>query len=278
MFASPDEAAEAVITAAEKFDEAAFKEIFGAGNYDLIHTGEPVYDREVVTEFAKHARTKKTLVADKRNPRLVILSVGDEDWPFPLPIVKKGTKWMFDTAAGRNEILYRRIGRNEFTAIDICRGFVDAQREYATLKRDGAAVNQYAQRIISSPGKQDGLSWRNPDGTHGGPAGEDVANAVERGYTDKTAPYHGYYFRVLKGQGSAAPLGQMDFVVNGYMIGGFALVAFPSMYKVTGVKTFLVGSDGVVYEKDLGPNTTEIAKAIELFNPDKSWTPVLDDK
>jgi hypothetical protein len=138
-------------------------------------------------------------------------------------------------------------------------------------------MNQYAQRIISSPGTQDGLAWQNSDGTWGGPIGEKVAAAIARGYTKRTEPFHGYYFKILKGQGPAAPLGEMDFVVKGAMIGGFALVAFPAQYRLTGVKTFMVSHDGVVYEKDLGPQTSELAGAIELFNPDKSWTPVLDD-
>jgi hypothetical protein len=162
------------------------------------------------------------------------------------------------------------------SAIEICRGFVEAQHEYALIKRGDSGVNQYAQRIISSPGKQDGLAWKNPDGSWGGPVGENVAHAIERGYSSRTEPYHGYFFKVLTGQGAAAPLGELDFVVKGVMIGGFALIAAPAQYRVTGVKTFMVSHDGVVYEKDLGPKTLEIAKTIERFNPDKSWTPVPD--
>ena len=153
------------------------------------------------------------------------------------------------------EILYRTIGRNELAAIEICRGYVEAQHEYALTKHEGSSVNQYAQRIIATPGKQDGLAWQNPDGTWGGPVGENIARAIEQGYTDKALPYHGYFFKVLKGQGPAAPLGEMDFVVKGVMIGGFALVAAPAEYLVTGVKTFMVSHDGVVYEKDLGAET-----------------------
>jgi hypothetical protein len=151
---------------------------------------------------------------------------------------------------------------------------VKAQDEYALKKREGYAVNQYAQRIISSPGTQDGLAWQNPDGTWGGPLGEQAARAIEQGYTSRAVPYHGYYFKILKGQGPAAPLGQMDFVVEGVMIGGFALVAAPAEYRLTGVKTFIVSYDGVVYQKDLGPVTLDEFKKMELFNPDKSWTPV----
>jgi len=156
----------------------------------------------------------------------------------PVLIVKKGGKWSFDANTGRKEILYRRIGDNELNAIRICRGFVEAQHEYALVKRDGSGVNQYAQRIISTPGKQDGLAWMNPDGTWGGPVGERAARLIEQGYTSGS-PFHGYFFKVLKGQGPAAPLGQLDFVVKGVMIGGFALAAAPAEYEVTGVKTFM---------------------------------------
>ena len=162
------------------------------------------------------------------------------------------------------------------TAIEICRGYVEAQHEYALQKRDGSQVNQYAQRIISTPGTQDGLAWQNSDGTWDGPVGEKVAQAIARGYTTRTEPYHGYFFKVLKGQGPAAPLGQMDFVVKGVMIGGFALIAFPAQYRLTGVQTFMVSHDGVVYQKDLGPNTLELVGQIERFNPDRTWTPVVD--
>ena len=203
--------------------------------------------------------------------------VGNDEWPFPIPLVKRGTRWSFDTEAGRQEILYRRIGSNELDAIAICRGYVDAQHEYALQKREGYDVNQYAQRIISTPGKQDGLAWQKPDGTWDGPVGEAIARAIDRGYTSRTEPYHGYFFKVLTSQGPAAPLGQMNYVVHGVMIGGFALAAAPAEYGVTGVKTFIVSQDGVVYEKDFGANTlTEFSK-MERFNPDRTWTPVPAD-
>jgi hypothetical protein len=194
-----------------------------------------------------------------------------------VPIVKSGGKWSFDTKSGRQEILYRRIGQNELDAIQICHGYVEAQHEYALQKREGFEVNQYAQRIISTPGKQDGLAWKNPDGTWGGPIGEKIANAIDQGYGSRSEPYHGYHFKVLKGQGPAAPLGELDYVVKGVMIGGFALIAAPAQYRVTGVKTFMVSQDGVVYQKDLGPNTQEMAKKIERFNPDKTWQPVEEE-
>jgi hypothetical protein len=277
-FATPQEAADALIDAAEKYDVAALEEILGPGARDVIETGEPVRDREQVAEFAKRAREKKNVVVDRRSKSRAFLSIGNEDWPFPLPIVKKAGKWSFDAKAGRQEILYRRIGRNELDAIQICRGFVEAQHEYALGKREGYEVNQYAQRIISTPGKQDGLAWQNADGTWGGPIGENVARAIQEGYvnTGTPQPFHGYLFKVLKGQGPAAPLGQMYFVVKGAMIGGFALIASPAEYGSTGIKSFMVSHDGVVYEKDLGPETLSTFRKTELFNPDKTWSPVLE--
>lgn len=274
-FATADEAADALVAAAEKFDEAALKEILGSDSYDIVHTGEPARDRETAAEFAALARVKKTIVLDPKNRRRAILSIGDDDWPFPLPLIKQGGKWSFDAKAGHQEILYRRIGRNELDAIQICRGYVEAQHEYAlAVSTYGSGVNQYAQRIISTQGQRDGLAWQNADGTWDGPIGEKVARAIERGYASRSEPYHGYFFKVLKGQGPQAPLGEMDFVVKGVMIGGFALIAFPAQYRATGVKSFMVSHDGVVYEKDLGPNTLEIAQGIERFNPDKTWSPL----
>ncbi len=275
-FASPQQAAEALIAATEKFDVAALEAIFGAEGRDIILTGEDVRDREKATAFAALARKKHNVTVDPRSANRATLVVGEDDWPLPVLIVKKGGKWSFDAKTGRQEILYRRIGDDELNAISICRGFVEAQHEYALVKRDGSGVNQYAQRIISTPGKQDGLAWKNPDGTWGGPVGENVAQAIDRGYSDKAQPYHGYFFKTLTGQGPAAPRGEMDFVVKGAMIGGFARGAAPAEYLVTGVKTFMVSHDGVVYEKDLGPDTLSIAKAMTRFNPDKTWTPVFD--
>lgn len=275
-FATAEEAANALVEAAEKFDETALLQILGPDSYDIIHTGEPARDREVAKEFASQARVKTNVARQPKNPRRAFLTIGDDEWPFPVPIVKGTSGWSFDARAGRLEILYRRVGSNELNAIQICRGYVEAQHEYALIKR-GAGVNQYAQRIISTPGKQDGLAWQNADGTWDGPIGEKVAQAIARGYTSRTEPFHGYFFKVLKGQGPAAPLGELDFVVKDVMIGGFALIAFPAQYRVTGVQTFMVSHDGVVYQKDLGPKTTELASAIDRFNPDKSWTPVLEE-
>ena len=275
-FATARAAADALVSASESFDVPALKAILGPDGEGLVVTAEPVKDRETATAFAAQAREKLTVDPDPKNPNRAVLSVGKEDWPLPIPIVLKNGTWRFDSKAGRQELLYRRIGRNELDAIQICRGYVEAQHEYALVKHDGSAINQYAQRIISAPGKQDGLAWRNPDGTAGGPVGEDIARIIELGYTDKATPYHGYFFKVLKGQGPAAAMGEMDFVVKGVMIGGFALVAAPAEYLVTGVKTFIVSHDGVVYEKDLGEGTLNVFKAMERYNPDKTWKLVLE--
>jgi hypothetical protein len=274
-FPTAEEAANALVDAAEKYDETALLQVLGPDSYDIIHTGEPARDREVAKQFAEQARQKMKVAVQPKNSRRAFLNIGDDDWPFPVPLVKGPTGWAFDTKAGRLELLYRRIGSNELNAIEICRGYVEAQHDYALIKK-GSGVNQYAQRIISTPGKQDGLAWQNPDGTWDGPIGEKVAQAIARGYSSRTEPFHGYFFRVLKGQGPAAPLGELDFVVKDVMIGGFALIAFPAQYRLTGVQTFMVSHDGVVYQKDLGPKTAELAPAIERFNPDKTWTPVLE--
>ncbi len=273
-YATARAAADALIAAAADYDVAALKEILGPAGVDLVVTSDPVQDRNDGADFAAMAHEKTEIVVDPKNANRATLVIGDKDWPSPLPIVRKNGKWFIDAKAGRQEILNRRIGRNELDAIDVCHGFVEAQHEYAYQKHNGSGVNEYAQRIISTPGKQDGLVWRNPDGTYGGPLSEETAEAIAEGYSDKSRPYHGYYFKVLKGQGPAARLGQIDFVVNGVMIGGFALVAAPADYRVTGVKTFIVSHDDVVYEKDLGKNTLEAFRAMEAFNPDKGWTPV----
>ena len=277
LFPTAQDAANALIDAADKQDTTALREILGPDSYDIVSTGEPARDKEVLAAFAAKARAKTNVAVQPKSGRRAFLTIGDDDWPFAVPIVKGIGGWFFDTKAGREELLLRRIGSNELDAIEICRGYVEAQHEYALIKRAGSGVNQYAQRIIATKGMQDGLAWQNEDGTWGGPIGEKVAQAIARGYSSRTEPYHGYFFRVLKGQGPAAPLGELDFVVKGVMIGGFALVAFPAQYRVTGVQTFMVSHDGVVYQKDLGPKTTELASAIERFNPDRSWTPVPDD-
>jgi len=278
MFKTPQQAADELVAAAEKFDMGALQEIFGPDGNDIIFSGEYPQDRQRATDFAAEAREKKTVTVDPHKGNRAFLLVGNEDWPFPVPMVKLGDKWFFDAKAGRIELLHRRIGADELDAIDVCHGYVDAQHEYALQPREGFDVNQYAQRIISSPGKQDGLAWQNADGNWGGPIGEKIAKAIEQGYSPGAEPYHGYFFKILKGQGPAAPLGQIDYVVKGVMIGGFALVAAPAEYGETGLKTFIVSQDGVVYEKDFGPGTLDEFTKMERFNPDKSWKPIVEEQ
>jgi hypothetical protein len=276
-FATPKEAADALVRAAGSFDVPALEQILGPSGEDLISSEDAVRDKSIAVAFAAKAHEKSSVVVDPKNADRATLVVGNEEWPLPIPIIKREGGWFFDTSAGRQEILRRRIGSNELDAIEICRGYVEAQHEYAMEKHDGSRVNQYAQRIISSSGKRDGLVWRNPDGTLDGPISEGIADALQEGYTDKAKPFHGYFFKILKGQGPAAPLGRMDFVVEGAMIGGFALAAAPADYRVTGVKTFIVSYEGIVYQKDLGPDTLKIFKEMELYNPEKSWKPTDDN-
>jgi hypothetical protein len=278
QFDTPKQAADALVQVAANFDVAAAKEILGPDGEDIVASEDPVQDKNRAAEFAAKAKEKMSVQTDKKNPNQAIVLVGNDDFPLPIPIVKQKGKWFFDTKVGREEILNRRVGANELNAIEICRGFVDAQHEYAAEKHDGSKVNQYAQRVISTPGKHDGLAWKNPDGTWEGPVGEEVAKALEEGYSAQGGkPYHGYYFKVLKGQGPAAPMGEMDFMVGGAMIGGFALAAAPAEYRVTGVMTFIVGPDGVVYEKDLGPDTLKTFQSMDKYNPDKTWKVTEDD-
>src|SRR5213594_879792 len=278
QFDTPKQAADALIQVASNFDVAAAKEILGPDSEDIVASEDPVQDKNRAAEFAAKAKEKMSIQIDKKNPNRAIIVVGNDDFPLPIPLVKRNGKWSFDTKVGREEILNRRVGANELNAIAICRGFVEAQHEYAMEKHDGSKVNQYAQRVLSTPGKHDGLAWQNPDGTWGGPVGEEIAKALEEGYSAQAGkPYHGYYFKVLKGQGPAAAMGEMDFVVGGAMIGGFALAAAPAQYRVTGVMTFIVGPDGVVYEKDLGPDTLKTFQSMDKYNPDKTWKVTEDD-
>jgi hypothetical protein len=276
-FDSPQQAADELVVAAEKFDVRALEEIFGPDGDDIVLSGEYPQDRQRAADFAAEAREKKSVSVDPKSANRAFLLVGNENWPFPAPIVKRGAKWVFDAQAGRQELFNRRIGSDELDAIDVCHGYVEAQYEYAMKPRQGYDVNQYAQRIVSTPGKQDGLAWQNSDGSWDGPVGEKIARAIEQGYSTSAEPYHGYFFKILKGQGPAAPLGEMDYVVKGVMIGGFGLVAAPAEYGESGLKTFIVSQDGVVYEKDFGPATLNEFMKMERFNPDKSWTPVAEE-
>ncbi len=274
-FSMPWDAAQALIAAASLYDVPALLAILGPDAKDLVVSADPVQDRRRAAAFVAKAREKNAVEVDRRNPARATLVVGSDDWPLPIPIVSVKGNWYFDSAAGRDEMLRRRIGDNELDVITICRGYVEAQHEYASELHDGATVNQYAQRIISTKGKHDGLAWRNPDATWGGPVGSSVARAIEQGYAERK-PFHGYYFKVLQGQGPSARLGQLDYLIDGAMIGGFALVAWPADYLVTGVQTFIVSYDGIVYQKDLGPNTPAIASAMTRYDPDKTWKPTDD--
>ncbi len=268
-FATAQDAAQALIRAAAAYDVSALLAVLGPDGKDLIASADPVRDKNNAAAFAAQAEQKTVVIVDSKNRNRATLAVGADEWPLPIPLVRKSEKWYFDVKAGRREILLRRIGANELDAIQVCRGYVEAQQEYAAQVHDG--INQYAQEIMSSPGKRDGLYWVDADGTPGGPIGDAIARAIQEGYQPEKDPYHGYYFKILKGQGSAAPLGALDYVIQGVMIGGFALVAVPAEYRVTGVQTFMVSQNGVVYQKDLGPNSLNIVKDMQLYNPDKTW-------
>jgi hypothetical protein len=276
QFESAEAAAAALVAASERFDVPELIAILGADGEALVSSEDTVLDRNNTVAFAAEARVQQRLEYDAGRKSAVLL-VGAGDWPMPIPIVEQRGKWYFDAEAGHEEVLRRRIGRNELDAIEVCRDFVDAQWAYALEKHDGAMVNQYAQRVISTPGKQDGLAWKTADGTVQGPLGETIAQFIAEGYRERYEPFHGYYFKILKGQGPAAPLGEMDFMVKGAMIGGFAMIAVPAEYLVTGVKSFIVSHDGIVYEKDLGEKSVELFRAMERYDPDSTWKPVQDD-
>ncbi len=267
-------AADALVAAASRDDVKGLLAIFGPDGKALVVSGDDVQDRNDRAHFAKAAAEKLEVTVDPGNPARATISVGPDGWQFPVPLVEKGGTWTFASRSGLTEVLDRRVGANELDAIEICRGYVDAQLEYASVDHDANGVLEYAQKVISTAGKRDGLVWKGPDGALEGPISEGIARAIAEGYTDRTKPFHGYRFRVLKRQGPDAPLGAMDYVVKGHMIGGFALVAWPAAYRSSGVKTFIVAHDGVVYEKDLGPETAKIASAMTRFDPGPGWTKV----
>lgn len=275
-FSSPERAVGSLIAAVKAEDIQLLLAIFGPGSRHIILSGDPIEDQKGREWFVKHYEEKNRLeeVSGK-----VTLHVGSDDWPFPIPIVKAGNSWRFDTAAGKQEILARRIGGNELKAIQVCLAYVDAQREYAMRKaRKGDALLEYAQKFVSTPGKQDGLYWETGEGQEESPIGPLFAAARDQGYGnplgEEPEPYHGYIYRILTAQGKNAPGGAQDYVVGGKMIGGFALLAYPAHYRASGVMTFMINHDGVVYQRDLGKNTKKTVQAIKAFDPDKTWTRV----
>jgi len=264
-FATPQEAIQAIIEAAEHDDGAALLKLFGPDGKDILESGDPAQDKDLRAEFVRSAHEKLQIEEDPANPDRVTFAVGEQDWPFPVPVVRRDGKWQLDPVRGRLEILARRIGRNELNIMEVCRGYVEAQLEYASEDRDKDGVLEYAQKAVSTAGKQDGLY------------SEDASqNLVSKAFAvasgaAKPEPFHGYYFRILKSQGPEATGGALDYVVKGKMIGGFALVAWPAEYGLSGIQTFIVNHEGVVYGKDLGSNTAALAHQMIRFNPDKSW-------
>jgi Protein of unknown function (DUF2950) len=271
-FDSLDDAVDALIGAIRADDKKALLAILGPAGDSLVSSGDDVVDRTVYKRFlAEYDRAHRLEGGGGK----VVLYVGDDDFPLAIPLVPDGPRWIWDTEAGKEEILYRRVGRNELAAIQVCLAYVDAQREYYVRDPGGSGILEFAQRFESTKGKRDGLFWEPGPGERPSPLGPGVAKARAEGYRRSAGggptPYHGYFYRPLFAQGPAAPGGAYDFVVRGHMIGGFALVAFPARYGVSGIMTFIVSHDGVVYQKDLGPKTTQIAEAMKTYNPDPTW-------
>ena len=271
-FASPEEAMKALAEAAQANDTKGMLSILGPEGDDIISSGDEVADKNARERFVKVYQEKIDFVKEKEDRVSVIM--GDDNWPFPIPIIKVAGGWMFDTKAGREEVLNRRIGRNELSAIQVCSTYVEAQREYASADREMDGIIQYAQKFGSDVGRRNGLYWKVTEGELPSPFGPLAAEAVAEGYRrtgGEPIPYHGYYFKILKGQGKDAAGGAYSYVINGHMVAGFALLAWPSEYGVAGVMTFVVNRNGIVYEKDLGSKTGEKVKAITLYNPDRTW-------
>ena len=275
VFESPEEAVKALIETMKANDTKSMVSFFGPGSQELVSSGDTVSDNATTDKFIRLYDEKNKL--QEESAKKIVLLVGNEDWPFPIPIVKQNERWYFDTNEGRNEILARRIGKNELHAIQVCLAVVDAQREYAVEDRNADGLLEYAQKISSDPEKKNGLFWKVEEGEKQSPLGPLAAAAVKEGYSrknDKPAPYHGYYYRILKAQGKNASGGAYDYTVRGKMIGGFALVAYPAKYSSSGIMTFIVNHDGVVYQKDLGRQTGKKAQAMKRFDPDSSWVKV----
>jgi hypothetical protein len=275
-FKTPEEAATALVNAAKSGDSKSIVTVLGPDGEDIVSSGDEVADAATRAKFVAAYDTKHEIA--KEGDGKAVMVIGPDDFPLPIPLIQKDGMWRFDTAAGRDEILFRRIGENELDAIQSALAYVDAQDEYAEKDRTGAGINTYAQRIISQPGKKDGLYWPTSQGEEPSPLGELIAEATTQGYRvgGGRTPFHGYYFKILTQQGPAAAGGELDYVANGRMIGGFALVAYPAEYRNSGVMTFIVNHAGTVFQKDLGPNTTRVAERMTSFNPDKTWQAVTD--
>lgn len=282
LFSTPEEAMKELVDAAKTKDRAAMAAIFGPDAQQQLLSGDPVQDNREMDQFV--AAVQKSVKIEKVSEIKYGLTIGERNWPFPIPIVKEGDQWRFDTQAGINEILNRRIGEDELSAIMTCRAYVLAQWQYFTEEgEDNDGIAEYAQKFISSPGKRDGLYWETAEGQKPSPLGSLVAVARAEGYgrkdpnaAQKHAPYHGYYFKILTSQGAYAPAGKYNYIINGYMIAGFALIAYPDKWGSSGVMTFIVNQQGRVYEKNLGPKTAEVAEAMIEYDPDPTWSLVND--
>lgn len=273
LFATAEAAVEAFVSAVKENNEKELLAIFGDAGKELITSGDPVDDRHRRELFIREFEQKNTLAWKGAK---MVLVIGEKEWPFPVPVAKKGDRWFFDTLEGKEEILNRRVGENELSTVQTLLAIVDAQREYAMKDRNNNGVREYAQKFRSDPGQQNGLFWKSKTGVEPSPLGELVADARTEGYVQTgtkavQVPFHGYFFRMLTKQGKNAPGGAFDYVVRNKMVGGFAVVAYPAVYGSSGVMTFAVNHDGVVFEKDLGADTAKAAKAIQAFDPDKTW-------
>lgn len=278
-FDTPYAAVKALVQAAEDGNQEEMVAVLGDDAKELVYSGDPVQDKSGMEGFVKAYKTKHAII--KQDDQTRVLQVGANSWEMPIPIINDGGKWRFDTAAGKQELVYRRIGHNELGAIAACRGYIDAQKDYASVGHDGLPAGIYAQKLMSTAGKQDGLYWETAEGEPASPAGPLLADASSEGYTGqglggKSQPYHGYFYRVLKAQGAAAKGGAKSYLVDGQLTQGVALLAFPAQYRVSGVMTFIINKNGVVYQKDLGEKTADLAAAITEYNPDKTWKKVTD--
>ncbi len=269
-FASPEDAAKALADAMRSDERKQIWHVLGPGASKLIRSGDPVQDKDVREAFV--AAYEKSVKFERSGDKATLL-VGPNDFPFPYPLVMKNNLWQFDAKQGDEQVLDRRIGRNELSAISVCLAYVDAQREYAALDRNSSGLLEYAQKLVSTPGKHDGLYWKTKEGEAPSPLGPLAASARSQGYgrAGPGEPYHGYFYKILTGQGKDAPGGAYDYIVNGKMIGGFGLVAYPARWGNSGVMTFVCNHDGVVYEKSLGQDTQAIAAKMTLFDPDATW-------